>query len=367
MAAGEYKVQYCIIGAGIAGLSLADTLRDRGRSVAVVEKRGIASGASGTQGGLVNPATGYRGTKAWKAEACYQAVLKNLEKIQRHSESRFFRQNGVLRPALTDKMARVMRKQFDKTPWQEGWCRWLSPEEIKERHPGINCVGGGLWVPVGMTVDVAEYLHTLAHYLTSRDVPILTGATPAIQHASHWNIQAGSAGVTAEHLVFATGYETASHSYWKNLPLHPVKGQVACFEADEELLSFPHSVSSLGYIARSGKPNRFVQGSTYEHHFGHTAPDEYGAEYLRNRLRRTLPQLAEKARLISQWSGVRASTPNKKPVLGRHKDIPNLHVFTGLGSKGLLYGKYLAEHYADHLLEGVPVYKSVSVERFYGE
>src|SRR5699024_4776467 len=120
--------------------------------------------------------------------------------------------------------------------------------------------------------------------------------TPEIGHrSSHWAVQAGHKSIKAEHLIFATGYETISQSYWKDLPLHPIKGQVACFEADEELLSFSHSISSLGYIARTNGSSHFIQGSTYEHDFDHTAPDEYGAEYLRNRLQRTLPELAENA------------------------------------------------------------------------
>lgn len=365
MSADIHEVRYCIIGAGIAGLSLAGALRDRDQAVAVIEKNTIAAGASGTPGGLVNPATGRRATKAWRAEECYKAILNNLEEIQDHSKHQFFRKNGVLRPALTEKMARKMREQFNKTRWPEHWCQWQSVNEIKERHPGINCVEGGLWIPVGMTVDAGAYLQALANYLRSGEVHILTGTIPEIKHNSHWNIRTGSTNVKAAHLIFATGYETTSHSYWKDLPLHPVKGQVACFEADEELLSFSHSVSSLGYIARTDGSGRFIQGSTYEHDFDHTEPDEDGEEYLRNRLRRTLPELAENVRLISQWAGVRASTPDKKPVLGQHKNIPNLHVFTGLGSKGLLYGKYLADHYADHLLDGTPVYKTVSVERFY--
>lgn len=362
----DYDVQYCIIGAGIAGLSLADVLSEQNTDVAVVEKDTIASGASGTPGGLVNPATGRRATKAWRAEDCYKAIRKNLEKVQRHAEKPFFRNNGVLRPAVTEKMARKMRKQLDKTSWPDGWCTWLDEDKIREKHPGIKCVEGGLWLPIGLTVHVGRYLQALADHLTSRDVPVLTGNVPEILMTNGgWTITCGSVTVKAEQLIFATGYETTSISWWNDLPLHPVKGQVACFTADKDLLSFEHSLSSLGYIARLDDSLEFIQGSTYEHDFEHTDPDESGEEYLRNRLRRTLPELADKARLKYQWAGVRASTPNRKPILGRHREIDSLHVFTGLGSKGLLYGKFLAEHYADHLLDGTPIYKAISIDRIY--
>lgn len=94
---------FCILGSGIAGLSLADALVDHGYSVIILEKDDIATGASGTPGGLVNPATGRRGKKTWKAERCYKAILQNLKKVQDSSSQLFYQNNGLLRPPLPQK------------------------------------------------------------------------------------------------------------------------------------------------------------------------------------------------------------------------------------------------------------------------
>lgn len=356
--------EYCILGGGIAGLSLADALNARDADVAVVEKNNIASGASSTPLGLVNIATGRRATKTWKAEQCYRAIKENLEKVRSYSEAPFYKNNGVLRPALTAKIAEKMQEQFEKTDWKEDWCRWLTEKEIKSRHPGIRCVNGGIWLPVGMTVDVSSYLSALTGYLESRDVPIYTQMDYTLDRENGgWKLRAGDTALTAEKLIFATGYDALSHPYWQELPLHAIKGQTATFSV-EETLSFDHSVSSLGYIARFSD-REFVQGSTYEHDFDAVEPDSYGEEYLRDRLRKTLPDLEERATLAGQWAGVRISTPNRKPVLGSHKENPNLYIFNGLGSKGLLFGRFLAGHYAEHLVEGDELFPSVDIERFY--
>lgn len=359
--------EYAILGAGIAGLSLADSLRERGFSVCVVEKETIASGASGTPLGMINPATGRRATKTWRAEECYAAVTANLEKVKPYSDRRFYRINGVLRPALTAKIARKMREQYEKTRWPDGWCEWLSEAEIKQSHPGINCVDGGLWLPVGTTVDVAGYLEALGRFLGDRDVPVITGAGDyelrRDNDAGNWEIQLSGRSINSRRLVFATGYATTRHPWWRDLDLHPIKGQIAVFKP-ENPLSFTHSVSSLGYIARL-TDTEFAQGSTYEHEFDSLEPDEDGEEYLRNRLKRTLPQLEDNSKLIDQWAGVRISTPNRKPVAGMHREIENLYIYTALGSKGLMYGKYLADHFAGHLVEGKPLLKAVAIDRFY--
>lgn len=359
--------EFCILGAGLAGLSLADSLTERDVSTVVIDKSDVASGASGTPGALVNPATGRRATKAWRAESCYKAISDNLEKVAGFIEpgTSFYHNNGLLRPALTGKMARKMKKQYDKTSWPNGWCTWKTESEIKKMHPGIKCVEGGLWLPIGLSVNCKKYLTGYASYLEKHDVKIIQNADVHVQsQGNSWIIDTGKEQVQSKNLVYATGFSTTENPYWNWLPIHPIKGQVAEFELPDGNLSFSHSISSLGYISLVGNKNSFVQGSTYEHDFTDLEADREGVEYLRKRMRRTLPQLEKKVRLKNQWAGVRASTPNKKPVIGSHPEIENLHVFTGLGSKGLLYSKYLAGKLVDHLLESEPVISEVSVGRF---
>lgn len=356
---------FCILGAGIAGLSLAASLKSNEVSVTVLEKRSVASGASGTPLGMINIATGRRATKTWRAELCYQTVTGLLEKAESYTDRTFYAVNGILRPALTAKIAANMREQFEKTTWRKGWCEWLTERDIKDRHPGINCVDGGIWSPVGITVNVEAYLKAVARYLQDHGVQIITntGTIEIKARNSGWEISMEDKLIFARNLVFATGYDTLFNRFWKDLPLHPVKGQLAVFEVDEPL-EFKHSISSLGYLAHLND-HEFIQGSTYEHDFETLEPDTFGEQYLRNRLRKTLPGLEKKARLKEQWAGVRVSTPNRKPVIGSHKDKENLFIFTGLGSKGLLYGKYVAEHFTDHLVNRKPLLKALDVNRFY--
>jgi len=358
------QVDFCILGAGLAGLSLADALQEHNFATLLIDKGPVASGASGTLGGLVNPATGRRATKTWKAEHCYEAISTNLKKVQTQTKQVFYQKNGLLRPALLKKMARKMKKRFNKTTWPDGWCQWKTEDEIKEIHPGIKCVDGGLWLPIGLSVDVGKYLQAYASFLEKQGLQVLTNHPPQnIHKEKNWHIELEEDTIEAKNLAFATGHNTADSPFWDWLPLHLIKGQVAKFKRPDRPLSFSHSISSLGYMALTGEPDMFIQGSTYEHDFDHLKPDSDGEEYLRKRMRRTLPQLEEKVVLVDQWAGIRTSTPNRKPILGKHPKYTNLHIFTGLGSKGLMYGKFLADHYADHLVKGTKLYPEVDIGR----
>lgn len=355
----------CILGAGLAGISLASELIDAGLNVSILDPRGIAGGASGTPIGLVNPATGRYATLGWRSEECYQSVLENLEMVQSGASVPFFKKTGVLRPALDQKIASKMKENYESTEWPEGWCEWMDEKSVIQFHPAINCVGGGVWLPIGLTVDISTYLQCFADHLEKKGVRIFTGSTYQLsQEDKIWKISfdKGSSFYTKK-VVICAGIYSKELSHFREIPLIPVKGQLAVFKTNSSL-KFDHSVSALGYIG-SLSSDVFVAGSTYEHKFDNKMPDEKGLEYLKARLGSVLPDLIDNATLINQWSGIRASTPNRKPILGEHPDHTGLFIFAGLGSKGLLYSAYLSRLMASFMLKDKPLPKELSIQRFY--
>ena len=52
---GPLKVEVCVVGGGMAGLATALDLAERGRSVSLIERHRVGWGASGRNGGFVNP------------------------------------------------------------------------------------------------------------------------------------------------------------------------------------------------------------------------------------------------------------------------------------------------------------------------
>ncbi len=355
---------YCIFGAGLAGVSLASELIKENVSVCLIDPNGIASGASGTPIGLVNPATGRYATLTWEAEKCYSSILDNLTSIQQKCDSPFFKKTGVLRPALDEKIAKRMKENLDSMPWPDNWIEWYDEDELKKFHPGITCIGGGVWVSVGLTVDISSYLNEFMRFLISNsDFSFFEFEYSIIKKDKKWGINLSNQEILiADKLVFTTGASTNNFDFWKDIPLYPVKGQLAVMESQSPLL-FDHAVSALGYIA-SMDSNRFVIGSTYEHSFNHEDIDEEGLNYLLTRFGKVLPELRTNSKVISQWSGVRASTPNRMPIMGSHFNEENLYVFAGFGSKGLLYSGYLSTKMKNYLMFNDTLPTEIDIIRF---
>lgn len=352
------------MGAGLAGISLADALLRNGVSVCVIDVGEIASGASGTPLGLVNPATGRYGTKTWLAEECYHSIYSSLKETQAQTPAIFFRKSGVLRPALDEKIASKMKENYKSTNWPENWCQWLDEKEMYEVNKELSCVDGGIWLPVGLTVNISAYLKNKARILMQHEAKFITNAEYEITNKKHGfeiSLSDGSK-IQSANIIYTAGFDSIKNKYWDFLPLIAVKGQMATFKKTSPL-EFDYAISALGYIA-SLSESEFVIGSTYEHNFEHRNPDKNGLEYLTKRMSRVYPSLIEASTLTGQWAGVRASTPNRKPILGQHPENKNLFIFTGLGSKGLLYSAYLSEIMGNYLIDSAEVPDEISIERF---
>lgn len=355
-----------VLGGGIAGLSCADALQQKGRNCVVIDPNQPGEGTSGSPGMLVNPATGRRARKAWKAKECFRLISDLLERVQSETDQPFFEKNGVVRPALTEKLADNFERSPEKYNWPNDWIEWLPKKDFSDRFPIFDHHFGGLFVKKAMTVNGSIFLKAFAAYLEKLDVITEFDADYQLRkNELGWLTQmSNGSNYQSEFVIDATGYHQVHTAEWDFLNLHPVKGQTATFFFDKPL-PLHSSISSLGYMAfLKDQSNQLTVGSTYEHDFDHLETDGEGLEYLKKKLKKTLPGFVEKSNSVEQWSGVRVTVQDRKPVIGAHPEKEGYYIIGALGSKGLLMGRFMAEMLVRNILDGHEIDKLVSVERF---
>jgi len=388
-----------IYGAGLAGLALANRLSSRGLPVLVMDPRVTADEIPGPPAALVNPAMGRHAAPGWEPEACYRALRQTIDDIRTATgRTDLIAETGVLRPATTPDLAASFPEAITRFDWPEGWISWLSAEEAAERVPVVAKNFGALWLPSGYTVFVDNYLNAYRAMLRARGVVFTrdvaryerTGTTfelrfdgssdheyrfpdevTSAEQEYHNRDEVTSAedgyrfpdeGVSAEHVIVAAGGGSAGFSDWDYLKLHRVKGQIAVYACDEDI-PWDAAVSALGYALRRGA-REVIIGSTYEHQFRDLDITAMGAAQLQEKLDQMLPGLASRCKPVAQMAGVRVSTPNRLPVAGPHREIPGLHIFTGLGSKGLLHAEHTSGLLAASIIENQPIPIEVSTMRY---
>lgn len=336
---------------------------DVGSTVCVIDPFGIAAGASGTPVGLANPATGRFAKKSWEAEKSLSELRSNLLRIQQNNKKPFFKETGILRPALDEKIASKMKQNLSSDNWRNNQVVWLDKLQTLEKHPGLNCENGSIWVKNGITVHLPEYLNALSSYLKMKGCVFYLNMEYEVMNYQNWHIKfSDHSSFNALNLIYSNGITAGKSPIWSDLSFHAVKGQTLILQTVDPLL-FEHSVSALGYFSKIDT-HSLLLGSTYEHSFTHSEPDNSGANYMLDRLKRVHVELANNSQIISQWAGVRASTPDRKPYVGQSESIPNCFILSGLGSKGLLYSARCGKILTEFMLHGTAIPNEVSIQRF---
>ena len=65
-----------------------------------------------------------------------------------------------------------------------------------------------------------------------------------------------------------------------------------------------------------------------------------------------------------QEAGVRPTTPDRRPLLGRHPTHAQLAIFNGLGTRGVMSSPLLAKELLEYLENGLELDKEVDISRF---
>lgn len=306
-----------IVGTGLAGLALAFFLK--GRLELSLFDAQLSSAASSMPHALCHPFVGLSSKLNFRGK---EALEKSQRLFDLASEARgrsLYKREGLIRFALDERQQREYKeaaKQYEEVSWFEADDSPYAPI----RFPGI-------FIRNALSLDAGHYLEGLK---TLIDLPI-----------ERKEITRGALS-PFDAVIFATGAETKS--LFPELPLRLIKGQQLQFPFKGRL---PSPIMSRKYFGQEG--NSLWVGATYERIFTDSKPDEaFALAELFPEALRLFPEL-EGASPLQVKAAVRCFTPEQRPCF---KQVSEKEwVFTGFGSKGLLYHALFAEEAASRFLE----------------
>ena len=360
--------QILIIGGGLAGLSLALSLTDKGFSVTIIDNKRMGSGASGVPIALINPAAAKQANLAWNAERCMSSIAKFIGRVSDSTGHTFYKKSGVLRPAVDTKTLQAFKSSLKRHPFPKGWAKWLTGEQVSKLNPDCNHAGGALWVEEAYTVDLPRYILAMIVLLEKKGVFLfehIEHYTLIQEHSQKWHLTShDSFDVESDHVIHCTGSSILSDPDWNWLPVHHIKGQMSQYQAHKPI-PWEYSIAAKGYVAHLDNRSWAI-GSTFEHNFEHHIPDIQGQHYLEQKVDAILPSLRSESTIINRWAGLRLGTPDRLPLIGRHPYLSGRWIFSGLGSKGLYYSAYLAEELSKYIKDNTYCLPDeVDIKRYY--
>ena len=356
-----------VVGGGLAGLSAAIELADRGYSVVLLEARQVGWGASGRNGG-----------QAIAGLACDQSVIEaqlgreasrrvwdmTLEAIRLIGERRerfgidCDWRDGYLGLAVSARKARELRGWHDQMRADYGYeTTWIGPQEM----PGWIAsprYHGGIHDPLGGHLHPLKYSLGMADAAAGLGVRIFedSGVT-AIEPGRVVKLRTATGSVSASHVLLSGNVYLQGLAPVLEKRVMPVGTYIVASEPLEParaaaLIPSGSAVCDTNFVLdyfRTTRDHRLLFGGRVS--YSTTTPPNLAAS-MQRRMARTFPQLAG-TKVEFAWGGFVDISMNRAPDFGRLAERlgdpawANVYYLQGFSGHGLaltgLAGKLVAE------------------------
>jgi D-hydroxyproline dehydrogenase subunit beta len=319
-----------VIGGGIVGAACAYELACAGLRVAIVEERGIASGATGAgMGHLVV----LDDSEAQFALSSYSLELWR-ELAHDLPPECDYRQCGTLWVAADEQELRLARDKRDRYTSAGVKAELLDAHQMADLEPNLrDGLAGVLLVPTDATAHPAS----VARFLIER-----SGAQVIVKRVvelrdNELRLGDGSL-LRAGAIINATG--TGAALLMPGLPIRSRKGHILVADPGPDFAR--HQIVELGYVkstqaeegdsiafnVRQNRNGELLVGSSRQYGADDPRVEPAIIDRMLGRALEYMPALA-RARQLRSWTGFRAGTPDGLPVIGRCPGFQNVFVATG--------------------------------------
>ncbi|HEX8268955.1 MAG TPA: FAD-dependent oxidoreductase [Flavobacterium sp.] len=343
-------VDYLIVGAGLAGIAFAETALQNGKSVLVFDNDSQTS--SRVAGGLYNPVILKRFSKLADAQEQLDVMTEFYQKL----EVKIYVKVNFPLPVLRKFCSVEEQNNWFAASDKAGLTPFLSTHLIRKEYNGIDSPFGFGEVMQTGYVETAALMKEYHQYLSRNG--ILVGESFDYSQLALEDDHVQYKSIKAANIVFAEGFGLHSNPYFNHLPLDGTKGELFIIKAPD--LNLDVIVNTNVFILPLGD-NLFKVGATYNWLDKTNTPSEEGKAELLERMKEILNCDFE---IIEHLAGVRPTVKDRKPLLGTHPDFPRLHIFNGLGTRGVMLGPYMAKKLFDHIEIGTPLERDISIYRF---
>lgn len=368
---------FLIIGAGSAGCNCAYVLNKAGKKVAIVDKEGIAEGASGAAGAFLSPLPGKRNAYNTLVNTALKYSIDLYENIIPHATIK----KGVLR---------IPNDNFDKEKLKDSVLEYeyKDTSNLKKISEDFREIDGYLYKDAAV-INPLEVCHKLIEGCDfyKQDVKSLTF------NDNTYIIN----GLKAKNIILTQGVNPPVVNY-PYISISPVFGAKIDIRSTTKIPFNIHKSISISANKQDGtisigatKKNHAIENvqciSTCDRCSFYDNNDEEDVRLLLKQADELIDLHGPE--VITIHKGARATTKSYFPVVGKiidyektlkkHPSIkhgrevendlleyyPNIYTLNGLGSRGFVFGPYLANILKENILNGIAIPKEVSLEKHF--
>lgn len=342
------KVDYIVVGLGIAGIAFCEQLRrNKKRFVVYTDAR---KGATANSGGILNPTNLKYFTAVHRSSEFYPSAVSFYREFAGNSKS-FFTHKPIYR---------IFSETYELNNWlvatdKKRTKEFLSSELIKNHNPAVNAPLGFGEVTTAWQIDVKRLLKNYSENLRANNELI-------VEEFHYQNLEIKNDTVvykefSADKIVFCDGISALQNPLFPGNKLRGNMGEYVIVKAPElkldKILKGPHYIIPIGEdhykVGATFNPGMLLAGSTAD-----------GIEEILGKLRTMINCDFE---IVDQTTGVRPVAADRKPLVGSLTHVTHCGFLNGLGSRGFLMAPMLGEMLFNHLEKNSPVSSEFDINR----
>lgn len=316
---GDRGGRVSILGAGLAGTSLAYVLKQYGITPTLYDPNGIASGASGNPTGLINPRfTAFRNAESDFYTAGFAQTLRTLPFLKDIDYNRC----GSLHLVTDEDKQKRLSRCAENWGWDTAHMQYLDATTASETT-GIAVDKAALYLPDSAQINPSALCHAYAQ---------------GINIKKEWTELPGT-------IICANGIAALENQSFTALPLHTVRGQITFAKATHDLNT---NLCYSGYIS-APKNGIHTIGSTFQKWLSDTTCNDEDDHDNLEKLSNNVPAL-DKPEITGHRASLRTASQDRFPVIG---ELNGAYISTAHGSHGILSTLIGAHIIADLLRGGI--------------
>ena len=348
------SAEVAIVGAGIVGAACAYELARAGLRTIIFDRGFIGGGATAAGMGHI---VVMDDSEAQFALTRYSQKL--WDDLARELPATVeFEHSGTIWVATDEQEMKEVRRKCAYYTERGVATQILGPEELRQAEPNLRpALAGGLRVPG----DSVLYPPCAAAYLLDRarehgaEIRLSEPVTAIGKH----KVSTGSGAVLADHIVNAAGQHAPQLT--PGINIKPRKGHLVITDrypgmihhqlVELGYLKSAHSVTSdsVAFNVQPRKTGQLLIGSSRQYDIAESAVDARILARMLERAFEYIPRLRG-ASSIRTWSGFRAATPDKLPLIGPYPEDPSVLLAAGHEGLGITTSLATGRLVADQIL-----------------
>ncbi|MFW6121976.1 MAG: NAD(P)/FAD-dependent oxidoreductase, partial [Petrotogales bacterium] len=369
------RAEVVISGGGVSGCSLAYQLAKREVDVAVVEKKYLSSGATGSCGAGIR--------QQWSTRENIELAIKSVKIFEKLGKELGydieFRQGGYLIAIHDNKEMKQAKKNVALQSSLGLKVDILNPEEINDIVPILDVKGmkaiGATFCPADGHANPFNTTFAYANAARKHGAKIYTHTTVngiETNHKRITEVKTDKGNIKTDTVVNAAGVwsKKIAERIGVKLPNVPFRKEIIATERFRPIFEAMVISFKDGIYFSQQKEGQIVGGiPTPEERGGYkTMPTFEFIQHMAKTLTMYAPVLKH-INVLRHWTGFYDVTPDARPILGEVEEIKGFIQCNGFSGHGFMLSPMVSQTLADFIADdkSSTILKSLKLDRFKGK